>query len=586
MNNDDISRVSFFGRIKSIISSFGTTERTVFVLFAILFIVSSLFILNAISQNYMTEVPVDGGTLEEGVVGFPSTINPVLAYTDTDKDLTELIYSGLLKATPTGVIPDLASKIDVSEDGLTYDVTIRADAVFQDNTPVTADDVMFTVGKVQSPVINSPKQSNWSGIEMQKVNDKEVKFILKKIYPGFTENLTLGILPKHMWDAIDPSLFAHSLNNQEPIGSGPYTIKSSSKNSGGIYEFYDLVPFDKYTGGKGHIAHIIARFFKNEESAVDAYLHGNINSLGGISPNSAKKLEASGATIKAIPLPRTFAIFFNQSHAPILLNQEVRQAFDLSIDRAELINSSLQGYGILATSPLPARFGTEDLFPVGTSTPSNDIEAAKKLLSDNGWKANADGILEKKTADAKKKTSTTLTLHIKLATSNIPELKQTAEIIAKEWRAIGASVDVEIFEPSDLTQKVIATRKFDALLFGNAKGRDLDLYPFWHSSQRNYPGLNIAGYANVKADKFLEQARETSSSTLRDIAYQGFVKELLNDTPAAFLYSPQYIYAVPRNILNVSIAEMTTPSERFMSVSQWYIETEKIWNFFISKKQE
>ena len=104
----------------------------------------------------MTEVPVDGGTLEEGVIGFPSSINPVLAYTDTDKDLTALIYSGLLKPSPTGVVPDLASKIETSEDGLTYDVTIRDNAVFQDNTQVTADDVIFTISKVEDPAINSP----------------------------------------------------------------------------------------------------------------------------------------------------------------------------------------------------------------------------------------------------------------------------------------------------------------------------------------------------------------------------------------------------------------------------------------------
>jgi hypothetical protein len=65
------------------------------------------------------------------------------------------------------------------------------------------------------------------------------------------------------------------------------------------------------------------------------------------------------------------------------------------------------------------------------------------------------------------------------------------------------SVDVKIFDQGDLSQNVIRPRKYDALLFGEVIGRELDLFAFWHSSQRNDPGLNIALYANSTADKIL-----------------------------------------------------------------------------------
>jgi peptide/nickel transport system substrate-binding protein len=145
---------------------------------------------------------------------------------------------------------------------------------------------------------------------------------------------------------------------------------------------------------------------------------------------------------------------------------------------------------------------------------------------------------------------------------------------------MGADVKVEIFEPSDLTQKVIRPRKYDSLLFGNVVGRDLDLYPFWHSSQRNDPGLNIALYTNIKADKALETIRTTSDEAKKLEAYKVFENEILNDIPSVFLYSPDYIYATSEDVHSLEISNITTPSERFMNVHKWYIETEKVWKIF------
>lgn len=540
----------------------------------------------------MTEVPVSGGTIEEGIVGYASSINPVLAYTEADKDLTSLIYSGLLRATPTGLQPDLAKSITTSEDGKTYDVVIKENAEFHDGTPVTADDVIFTIEKINDPVINSPKAASWSGVRVEKVGDREIKFTIKSPYAGFSENLTIGILPKHLWNDIDPALFAHSTYNQEPIGSGPYKIKNSDKNSSGLYEYYDLVPFKNYVGGEAKISHLIFRFLKSEEAAIEAYKDGTITSIGGISPESAEILKDHGATIMQIPLPRTFAIFFNQNNAPVLLNNEVREALNMSVDRELLIQNILKGYGVVATSPIPQGFVGQDITSNGTSTATSkeiasstnsaNIQSAKKLLADKGWKATANGTLEKQVKSGSK--TTTETLKFSISTSNVPELKHTAELIAAQWKLIGADVTIEVFEPSDLNQKVIKTRKYDALLFGTAIGRDLDLYPFWHSSQRNFPGLNIALYANLKADKFLEQARESSSATVRDTAYQGFEKEVSADIPAIFLYSPQFIYIVPKQLQHAEIVNITSPSERFMNVNRWNIETEKVWNIFVQKE--
>src|SRR6185369_5363621 len=98
-----------------------------------------------------------GGSLTEGILATPRFINPVLAISDADRDLSALVYSGLMHATPSGTYePDLASSYDISEDGKTYTFYLRPDAMFHDNSPVTADDIVFTVQKTQDPALKSP----------------------------------------------------------------------------------------------------------------------------------------------------------------------------------------------------------------------------------------------------------------------------------------------------------------------------------------------------------------------------------------------------------------------------------------------
>jgi peptide/nickel transport system substrate-binding protein len=210
------------------------------------------------------------------------------------------------------------------------------------------------------------------------------------------------------------------------------------------------------------------------------------------------------------------------------------------------------------------------------------IVAAQKILTDKGWKLGEDNIFIKETKSGKK--TETQRLSFSISTSNIPELKKTAEILKDTWTKLGADVSVQIFEPSDLTQKVIRPRKYDSLLFGNVIGRDLDIYPFWHSSERNDPGLNIALYTNLKADKALETLRNTSDESKRQAAFDTFRNEVSTDIPAIFLYSPGYIYATNKYVQNIQLQNMTSISERFMNIDKWYMHTERIWKIFVQDK--
>lgn len=532
----------------------------------------------------MIEVPAKGGQLREGVVGLPHMINPVLAITDVDRDISSLIYSGLMRYKDNEIVTDLAESYKISNDGLTYNFTLRSDAIFHDGTTITAEDVAYTIQKIQNVVLKSPRRADWNNITVNVISPKEIQFVLKQPYTPFITNTTIGIIPKHIWSKLDDDQFVFSQFNIEPIGSGPYKIKSIIRDSSGIPEKYELTTFNKYYNKIAFLDSITFTFFPDIEGAISALEKGVIDSLASIPSNQINRLIGkcgeledceveSKYSITSSPLPRIFGVFFNQNNNPILTDKNVRQALSIAVDRTKIINSVLNGYGEAIDGPLPEKSIEKPI--------KQDLALAKTILEKGGWVKNTTtGIYEKKGPK-----NTIQILSIDLATSDTPDLKQTAEIIKEAWTSIGVKVDIKIFESAELYQNIIRPRKYDALLFGQLIGKDRDIYAFWHSSQRNSPGLNVSMYVNSKADDILETIRTTDDEEIRKKKYEELNKIIQTDIPAIFLYSPKFIYILPKQLKNnsngnFSLSNITIPSDRWNSINNWYIKTEKVWKIF------
>lgn len=564
--------VPFLSKLQNALAGFGLAEKIIFTILFAAFSISTLFLVKKATEVFLTEIPTRGGNLTEGVVGSVGLINPLLSISDADRDLTAVVYSGLLKAAPNGtLIGDLAKEWKVSEDGLEYLFTLKDDVFFHDGAPVTADDVLFTIQKAQDPSLKSPKRANWEGVTAEKIDLQQIKFILKQPYSSFLENATLGILPKHLWKEIDSEQFSFSQYNVTPIGSGPFAISAVKKNSGGLPIAYELKSFKQYTLGRPLLNKLTFRFFGNEEALLAAFNKGEIESVSAIAPATAEILKTRAVRVEQTPLPRIFALFFNQNQAPIFANLEVRRALALTVNRAKIVDEVLGGYGTEIFGPLPPGVLSETIVS-DNSTTTDMVAQAESLLVKNGWKKNNQGIFEKK---SKKET---LILAFTITTSSAPELKKTAEILKADWLKIGADVSVAVFDSGELNQTIIRPRKYDALLFGEIIGRDPDLFAFWHSSQRNDPGLNVALYANIKADKLLDEARMIAEQNERLQKYLAFSEEIKKDIPAIFLYSPDFMYVLPEKIKGFVFGRLTTPSDRFAVVHQWYTETDKVWS--------
>lgn len=567
--------IPIYQSILQIAKTFTRTQWFIFYAGVVLVLGGLLGGLIAFNESLKVSIPRRGGSFAEGIVGTPRFINPVLAISDADKDLTQILYSGLMKRDHDGaLIPDLAKSYTVSEDGKTYTFELNTDIYFHDGTKITADDVVYTVEMVQNPLVKSPIKTNWEGINVKKESDTTVSFTLKQRYVSFLENTTLGILPKKLWGTLTPEQFPLSDLNTKPIGSGPYKMDTVTKNSSGIPTSYTVSSFNKFAGGESYIKKVRFVFFGNERELVQGLRDGDVDSISQISPVLVKELEKEKQyTILQTPLPRVFGIFLNQNKNQLFTDGKIREAINLAINRQTLIDTVLYGYGTPMTSPVPSWLLDTKEEPTTTI----DTEKITKLIESAGYEKGDDGIYTKKG----KKGEAGPRLAFTLTTADAPELKAAAQSIKDQLLPYGIDVTLSIFDSGTLAQTVIRERSYEALLFGQNVEQEAELFAFWHSSQRNDPGLNIAMYANARVDELLERIHKTSDKTDRQDIYEKISSLIQDDTPAIFLYSPSFIYVTGKNSpTGISLSHLITPKDRLQNINTWFINTERVWKWF------
>jgi peptide/nickel transport system substrate-binding protein len=573
--------------------SFSQRQLFVFATCLVAAFITMLIILNKVNNSFMVEVPTNGGTITEGIIGMPTLVNPVLAVSDADKDISALVYSGLMRKASDGtIVPDLADSYSASADGTTYTFTIRKNAKFQDGTALTADDVLFTIEKLKDPLVKSPRKVSWDGVTADKKDDHTVVFTLSRPYISFLDNTTIGILPARIWKNLSGAEFGLSGLNIKAVGSGPYQIDGVVKDKEGIPQAYKLKRFDGFVLGAPHIKYINIISYANEKDLVGALLNHSVDQAGGLSPENAATITSKSYTVHTATLPRMFGLFWNSANNKIFADTAVVHALDKAIDRQAIVNDVLSGYGTVIHSPIPENIMKDAQIE---DYKNASVDEANTILDKGGWKMGDDGIRTKggttvvtQTKKVGKKTVTqkvtinngpVTRLAFSLVTGDTPELGHTADILKEQLGKIGVQVDVKKYETGPLNQ-LIRGRQYEALFFGQVVNHESDLYSFWHSSQKADPGLNIAMYGNKTVDTILETAQKTLNSENRMSKYKDFVTEFNKDVPALLIYSPKYLYATSSKLNHVLLDTLTTPSDRFQSIYDWYADTDHVWKIF------
>jgi peptide/nickel transport system substrate-binding protein len=500
-------------------------------------------------------VAASGGSYREGIVGQPSFINPVVAKSSVDKSLTRLLFASA---------QDLSKSIEVSSDNKLIKLHLQEGLRWSDGEEITADDVVFTVSAIQNPDTASPLAPAWQGVKAIRTSKLEVDFLLPTAYVFFEDNLkTLRPIPKHLFAEIPPANWKLSDYNLKPVVSGPYIFATRTVDPDGFVEWYRLRA-NHFAKSVSLIDTLDLVFERTQENLVKDFNTGTIDGFFLSDPSGINGVNRPYQETK-FASPTYYAVFWNQTANVALGENAVRKALATAIDRLALTQNVLGNYGQVSTDP----FSPALLPPLSNTTSS--IEVAKAILDENGWKPDSTGLRIKK---AKK---SDISLQFTLTVPDVPLLTKTANFLKTQWEQIGAKVTVTTAPIQDLLDGPIKNRSYEALLFGNTLTHSGDLYSFWHSSERLYPGLNLALYKNNKADQLINSIRGDQSSEARSLKMDELRQVIVTDDPALFLYSPVSVYVTAKGVRGVEGGAITDPSDRFSSVTSWYTTTKRVW---------
>jgi len=518
-----------FYNTRNIFKALTARERLIFWGALASTLLSGFFLALFFFNQVTIAVPLQGGTYHEGVVGQPIFINPVVSSNDADRDISRLIFSD---------VQQVAEQVKSDEDGLVWTVRLHDNLFWSDGERLTSDDIIFTIRTIQDPDSFSPLASSWQGVRVERESELELRFILRLPYAFFDDNLQgLFIIPRHIFGNIPSANFRLSIYGLEPVGSGPYRYESFKKQKDGFITEYRLVTNDYYAGERPFIDSVVFKFYQDEDDLLQAYNDGLIDGFGTSNAQLVSKLRLRHQLFE-MQVPRYYAIFLNQSVAEQFKDPKIRHALSGVLDRDQLVSDIFDNYALPSYGPLPF-------------SESLDVEFQSDVLSG---------------------------LQFELIVPEVDFLIRTAYALQQKWESYGAIVNVVALPQNQIQTDVIKTRNYGALLFGNILGKNYDLFSFWHSSERFYPGLNLALYNNKSVDGLIETVRKDFDPASRLIELEELDSLIRHDTPALFLFSPYYLYVATPTLRGFEAQQLTTPPmDRFLGISNWYLKTAYIF---------
>lgn len=573
--------------------------------------------------QHLIVVPKPGGEYTEAVIeNQPKYLNPLFSFTsDIDQDLTYLTYSGLfVYQNGQTLTPNLAAKYTLSADEKTYEITLKPNLRWSDNEPVTADDILFTWDMIQNPEVDSPLYSSFAGIKVEKIDDLTVRFTLKQPFAPFLSSLTAGILPEHIWSNIPPANFKLATNNLKPVGTGAWKFYKLTKDNLGRIQTFALSRNEYFAGPAPYLEKLNFKFYTNYQEAMGALRGQTIDALSFAPAEIKNQFPGKYMRFYNYRLPQYTALFFNANHEPALKDGGLRIALSKAIDKPGLVDKILNNSGVAITGPiLPGQLGFDETIKnIYDPTASNNyldknwsrlepenyfklqyaalqknyqaelaalkasssslpqtISAAEQRINQTITKTVRDGMDPAQPFYRKNKENKILSLTI--TTVDKPEYLTAAKAVSNAWKQIGVKTAVVSLSSQQISRDALRNHNYQVLLYGEIVGADPDVFPFWHSSQINYPGLNLSLYSDRNVDKLLEDARAMSNQSKRAENYKKFQQIIAKEAPAIYLYKPLHLIAINSAIKGVSLISGITPSDRYENINQWYRETKWQW---------
>jgi len=516
-------------------------------------------------QNYRTLAPSKDSTYAEAVLGPVDTLNPLYAKSDAEQSASYLLFSRLLNYDTTGHLGyDLATDVSVNSDKTIYTVSIRPNVKWHDGVKLTAKDVVFTVNATMDPTTRAIN-SGWSDVTVKAINDTTVQFTLKSTYAAFEHALTFPILPEHILGKISHSSLRENTFSSQPIGSGPFKINLVQQvdNSAGHKTIY-LTRNDNYYKGQPKLIRFQLHVYDSGNAIIDALSNNEVNAATSLSSADLGRVNTKNFDVLSEPIQGGVYAILN-TKSSLLSDVKIRSAMQLGTDVADVRAKLPPGTPSLYL-PFTNKQLTGDVPPV----PKYNKLVAEKILSDDGWVLNKNGVRVKSGQELK----------ISVVTVKNSEFERVLEVLAGQWRALGIAIETQVVDPNVASQNgaknIIQSRNYDVLLYQLDIGADPDVYAYWHSSQIS--NLNFANYTNVISDDALSSAQARLELNVRNAKYITFTKQWLADIPAIGLYQATTLYIISHDTHTFNTSNvLISPTDRYSDILNWSVGNHSVY---------
>jgi peptide/nickel transport system substrate-binding protein len=493
------------------------------------------------------ELPT-GGTVRIGIGGSPDSLNPGNGLLAESYDLYELVYD-----TPIGInqagefVPELATEWSVADDGVTWTMTIRDDAVFHDGEPVTAEDVAFSI-QLYKDTTDFPYMPSYASYFETIEAPDETTVVLTTAEPigNFEANIVfMYVLPEHIWaDAGDPIEF----QNREMIGSGAFKLADFQRR-----EFTRLEANEDYWNGRPNIDEVIFQTYRNSDARVQALLSGEVDAINEFPPtaypsmSNAENVQTHIADIAAGGDIRD--ILFNMvspencptddggecTGHPALQDVEVRRALAMAMDKQQLIDVALLGLGSQGVGFVPPGLGE---YFIGTDADiPYDVAGANALLDQAGYTdTDGDGIRDCQSGQDCPTGDLTLRFHYP---DDIDTAPREAELISDMWNAVGVGIEIAALDSDTLTSICCPTFDYDVILWGWGSDPDPGFLLSVTTCAEIPTGYSETGYCSEEYDQlYADQGTEVDRNARIAIVHQ-MQQMLLDEVPYIVPYYAQ-----------------------------------------------
>ena len=465
--------------------------------------------------------PRRGGTLVIIHWGDPKSFNPDSQVDDALYNIAMQIYNRLVALDiDYNVVPDLAESWEVAPNASVFIFHLRKNVKWHDGYPFTCRDVKYTfeaIKKYRGIAYGLLKMSKLKSIEC--LDNYTVVFRYSEPFPAFLGFLAwygTFVLPEHIFnkseykDWMDPKIPAL----HHPIGTGPFKFVEYVKGSHIVLEANP-----DYFKGRPCIDKIIYKIVPDATAALQTFLAGEGDILNNRPPLSEipRLNKTPGVIVEMRPMPSRWYIGFNLLR-PLFQKKEFRYAIAYAINRKEIVDKAMNGYGYPAEGTyVPA---IKWAYNPNVKLPEYNPEKAKELLDKLGLiDRNGDGFRDYPNG-------TRIVLRLLIFTG--AEEEAIARVIKEDLKKVGLDVKIEEYEIATWEAKVVKQRDFDMALCDGFEGPDPD-----NMRIRFAPGayINFANYSNMEFKRLLDLASKEPDPEKRKELYWKAQEIMAEDLP-------------------------------------------------------